>query len=45
MVSIGKVFKKAGKLAGKVEKNVKYAETKQIVAGLFGVAVESFEQG
>ena len=27
------------------EKNVKYAETKQIVAGLFGVAVESFEQG
>jgi len=29
----------------KAEKNVKYAETKQIVAGLFGVAVSSFEKG
>jgi|TARA_R110002072_G_scaffold149543_1_gene297446 hypothetical protein len=45
MDSIEKIFSKAGKLAGKAEKNVKYAETKQIVAGLFGVAVSSFEKG
>ena len=45
MVSIEKIFNKAGNLAEPLLGNVKYAETKQIIAGLFGVAVSSFEKG